>query len=188
VEHARRDGAVLDSEPKPEETTATAYRFRVAVQPHESVDLHVGEKAALSERVRIDPGNDRSALLISVSKMVPSLEEKLRPLIDAETALFGLNRKIDEIEAREKTLADDEARARDNLTALKGNDAAKRFVEELNQAEDAIQAARKERAGVEKDRDAARAYLESLIGQLSFDEDASVTMESNQYGDRPPRR
>ena len=35
VEHARQSGAELDSDVKPEETTATSYRFRVAVQPHQ---------------------------------------------------------------------------------------------------------------------------------------------------------
>jgi hypothetical protein len=188
IEHARHGDAVLDSEIKPAETTPTAYRFRVVVGPHESVDLHVGEKATLAEKIRIDPRNDRSEFLISVSKLVPSLEEKLRPLIEAETALNGLNRRLQEIDEKEKTLSDDEARDRENLTALKGNDAGKRFVEELNRAEDDIQASRRERAGLEKDRDAARAHLESLIGQLSFDEDASAVIESNQYGDRKPRR
>jgi len=188
IEHTRHPNAELDSEPKPAETTATAYRFRVVVAPHESVDLHVGEKAALAEKVRIAPDDDRSEFLISVSKQVPSLEEKLRPLIEAETALSDLNRKIREIEAKEKTLADDEARDRENLTALKGNDAAKRFVEELNRAEDGIEAARKERAGLEKEREAARAHLEISIAQLSFDEDASVVIESNQSGNRAPRQ
>jgi hypothetical protein len=188
IEHARHGDAVLDSELKPVETTPTAYRFRVVVAPHESVDLHVGERATLAETVRIDPNFDRSAFLISVSKLVPSLEEKLRPLIEAETALNGLNRKIQELQAREKTLSDDEARDRENLTALKGNDAGKRFVEELNRAEDGIEAARKERASAEKDRDAARAHLEVLIGQLSFDEDASVVMNDTQHSGRQPRR
>jgi len=35
---------------------------------------------------------------------------------------------------------------RENLTAFKGNDAAKRFVDELNRAEDALQNARKQSA------------------------------------------
>ena len=187
VEHARRANAELDSEPKPAETTPTAYRFRVAVQPHESVDLHVGEKAKVTDKIRINSNDDRSEFLIAIGKLTPSLVDKLKPLIDAETALSDLNRKIREIEAKEKTLADDEARDRDNLTALKGNDAGKRFVDELNRAEDEIQAARKEREGVEKDRDAARTHLEQLLGQISFDEDASVVTQSTQYGDRKPR-
>jgi hypothetical protein len=171
IEHARHGDAVLDSEPKPAETTPTAYRFRVVVAPHESVDLHVGEKAALSSTIRIDPNNDRSQYLISVTKLVPSLEEKLRPLIEAETALSDLNRKIQVIEAKVKTLADDEARDRENLTALKGNDAAKRFVEELNRAEDQMQAAQKQTTELEQQKQAAVAKLNELIAAVSFDWD-----------------
>ena len=185
VEHARQPRAELDSDPKAAETTATAYRFRVAVAPHQSVDLHVGERANLSERVIINPTQDHSGFLIAVSKFSPALEEKLRPLIDAETALNNLNRKISDIEQKENTLAADEARDRDNLTALKGNAASKRFVDELNRTEDDIQSARKERTAVEKDREAARAHLDELIAQISFDTDLSVVTQSNQIGSAP---
>jgi hypothetical protein len=171
IEHARRPNAELDSETKPAETTATAYRFRMAVKPHESADLHVREHALLSETVRIDPEEDRSEFLIAVGKITPSVEEKLRPLIDAETALSGLNAKIEEIERKEKTLSADEDRARANLTALKGNDAAKRFVEELNSAEDQLQAARKQVADLEQQKNAAVEKLNALIAGLSFDWD-----------------
>jgi hypothetical protein len=171
IEHARRPNAELESETKPAETTATAYRFRVAVKPHESADLHVRERALLSETVRINPGDDRTAFLISVVKLVPSVEEKLRPLIDAETVLSGLNFKIYELEQKEKTLAADEARDRENLTALKGNDAAKRFVEELNSAEDQLQAARKQTIELEQQKNAAVEKLNALIAGLSFDWD-----------------
>jgi len=77
VEHARKPNAELDSEAKPEETTATAYRFRVAVKPHESVDLHVGERANLSERVVLNALQFRSDYIISLSKYAPNLEDKL---------------------------------------------------------------------------------------------------------------
>jgi len=188
VEHPRKAGATLDSEVKPAETTATSYRFRLVVEPHQSVDLHVGERATGQERILINPDDDRTAFLLGVTKYSPELEEKLKPLLAAEGAVSDLNRKIAEIEAKEKTLADDEGRARENLSALKGNDAGKRFVEELNRAEDDLQAARKDQASLEKDRDAARARLEAIIGQLSFDSDLDVVMESNQSGDRRPRK
>ena len=177
VEHARRGNAELDSDPKPAETTPTAYRFRVSVEPHQSATLKVREKAKLGETIRISPNDDRTEFLVNIGKFAPSLVEKLKPLIDAEIALSDLNRKLQEVEAKQTTLAADEARDRDNLTALKGNDAAKRFVEELNRAEDELQSARKEQAGLEKDRDAARARLETLIGQVSIDEDLSVVTQ-----------
>ncbi len=177
VEHTRRPNSKLDSEPAPAETTATAYRFRVAVEPHQSTDLHVSERTPLSETVRIDPNDDRTEFLAAIGKYTPELEEKLRPLIDAETTLNDLDQKIDQAEQNEKTLTDDEARARDNITALKGNEAAKRFVDELNRAEDQIQAARKDRTDLEKQRDTARANVEALIAKLSFDTDLDVKLQ-----------
>jgi predicted nucleic acid-binding Zn-ribbon protein len=151
------------------------------------VDLHVGERANLNERVRIDPAQEQSGFLIAVSKFSPELEAKLRPLVDAETVLSDLNRKIGDLEQKEKSLADDEARDRENLKALKDNGAAKRFVDEMNRAEDDLQAARKESAGLEKDRDVARANLDALIAQASFDTDVSVVTQSTQFGNSPPQ-
>ena len=171
IEHARQPNAVLDSDTKPEETTATAYRFRMAVDPHQSVDLHVRERAMLSGEVRINPNEDRSVFLLAVGKMAPSIEEKLRPLIEAETALNGLKAKIEQIAEKEKSLAADEARDRENLTALKGNAAAKRLVDELNRAEDALQDARKQSADLEQQKNAAVDKLNQLISALSFDWD-----------------
>jgi chromosome segregation ATPase len=141
----------------------------VAVKPHESADLHVRERALISETVLINPEEDRTAFLIAVGKITPSVEEKLRPIIDAETALSALNTKIEELEEKEKTLTADEARARENLTALKGNDAAKRFVEELNRAEDELQAARKQATDLEQQKNAATEKLNALIAGVSFD-------------------
>src|ERR1035441_7418473 len=44
VEHPVRLGYTLDSDPKPEETTPSAYRFRVITTPGETVRLHIGER------------------------------------------------------------------------------------------------------------------------------------------------
>ena len=73
------------------------------------------------------------------------------------------------------TAAVDEGRARDNLTALKGNEAAKRFIDELNRAEDALQLARKQTANLEQQKQSALARLNATIAALSFD--WSVTVE-----------
>jgi hypothetical protein len=60
---------------------------------------------------------------------------------------------------------------RANLTALKGNDAAQRFVEELNSVEDQLQAARKQVADLEQQKNAAVDKLNAMIATLSFDWD-----------------
>jgi hypothetical protein len=180
VEHPRRTNADLASDSAPAETTATAYRFRIVVQPHETATLHVAERAKLDQRISIGQQNNfRSEYLLNVSKYSPDLEQKLRPLIDAETVVSDLNVKIVGLQDKEKTLAGDEARARDNVTALKGNEAAKRFIEELSHAEDSLQQARQRRESLEKDREAAQTHLDALIAQISFDSDLAVTTQSS---------
>jgi hypothetical protein len=176
VEHRRQPRAELDSDTKPDETTATAYRFRMAVEPHQSVELHVRERANINEKVQIGTQFNNGAYLITTSKYSPALAEALKPAIDAQTALADLNGKIDEIMEKQKTLADDENRYRENLKALKDSATAKRFVDELNQAEDAIEAARKEQTDLEKQRDAAQAQLDSIIAKLSFETDLDVVL------------
>ncbi len=182
VEHTRQPRAELvatenstDAE-KPTETTASAYRFRMAVEPHKSVDLHVKERADLTEKAQIGTQQENVGELITVSQYTPALEQALKPAIDAETALVDVDRKIDENANQQKALADDENRYRENLKALKDNTTAKRFVDELNQAEDAIDASRKEQADLEKQRDAARAHLDDVISKLSFNTDLDVVL------------
>jgi hypothetical protein len=174
VEHTRMKGATLDSDTKPVQTTPSIYRFKVDVGPHQSAELRVSERSTIDQQVVINPDTDQTDLLIETAKMTPQLTAQLKPLIDAETALSALTDKLTDNDQKQKTLTDDETRDRDNVTALKGNDAAKRFVDELNQAEDQLQAARKEQADLEQQRDAARAKLEDLIAKMSFDADVGA--------------
>jgi hypothetical protein len=95
-------------------------------------------------------------------------------VIDAYAMLTDLDVRIRESKQKEKTADDDEARDRENLTALKGNDAAKRFVDELNQAEDTLQAARKLTADLEQQKKAAVEKMNELIAQISFDWDVKA--------------
>jgi len=176
VEHTRQPNAELDADVKPDETTATAYRFRLGVDPHQTKELKVREHANISERVQIGTQSDNVETLIAVGDYSPALAEKLKPAIEAQTALADLNAKIEEITEKQKTLADDENRYRENLKALKDTATAKRFVDELNQAEDAIEAARKEQTDLEKQRDAAQAHLDIVISNLSFDTDLDVVL------------
>jgi hypothetical protein len=182
VEHTRQPRAEFvpnenptDAE-KPAETTATAYRFRMAVEPHKTVDLHVRERANIDNRVQIGTQFGNGAYLITAGNYSPELAERLKPAIDAQTALADLNSKIDEIAGKQKTLAEDENRYRENLKALKDSTTAKRFVDELNQAEDAIESARKEQTNLEKQRDQAQAHLDIVISKLSFDTDLDVVL------------
>ena len=141
---------------------------------HSTAKLEVRERGPEHTRVHLNADQDQTTYLLDLVKRVPDALDKLKPVIDAQTALADLDRRIDESKKTEETAAADETRDRDNLTALKGNDAAKRFVDELNRAEDLLQATRKQTADLEQQKKAAVEKLNELIAGISFDWDVKA--------------
>jgi hypothetical protein len=175
LEHARRtNGWSLDDGLKADETAPDLYRFKLPVAAHSLAKLEVREHGPEHQRVDLNAAQDQTEYLLDLVKRVPDAVDKLKPVIDAQTAIADLDRRIAESTKTEETAAADEARDRDNLTALKNNDAAKRFVDELNRAEDQLQAARKQTADLEQQKQAAVEKLNVLISTLSFDWDVTA--------------
>jgi len=164
----------LDGDLKAAETSPNIYRFKLPVAAHTTAKLEVRERGPETTVVYLNAYNNQSVYLLELVKRVPDALDKLKPVIDAEDALADLNRRIEESKQTEQTAAADEARDRENLTALKGNDAAKRFVDELNRAEDLLQTTRKQTAGLEAQKKVAIEKLNELISQLSFDWDVKA--------------
>jgi hypothetical protein len=170
IEHARRNnGWTLDDGLKAEETTPDLYRFKVPVAAHSTAKLEVRQRGPEYVTVDLTSNPRQEEFLLQLVKDVPDALDKLKPVIDGQTALTDLDRRIDESKKTEETAAADEARDRENLTALKGNDAARRFVDELNRAEDQLQATRKQTADLEAQKKAAEEKLNDLISGISFD-------------------
>jgi hypothetical protein len=170
VEHGRRnDGWTLDDGLKADETAPNLYRFKVPVAAHATAKLEVKERGPEYTTVDLGSNPRQEEFLLQLVKDVPDALDKLKPVIDAQTAVTELDRRIDESKKTEETAGADEARDRENLTALKGNDAAKRFVDELNKAEDQLQATRKETADLGAQKATAETKLNELIAGVSFD-------------------
>jgi hypothetical protein len=175
LEHARRtNGWSLDEGLKADETAPDLYRFKLPVAAHSTAKLEVREHGPEHQRVDLNASQDQSGYLLELVKRVPDALDKLKPVIDAQVALTDLDRRIAESKKTEETASADEARDRENLTALKGNDAAKRFVDELNHAEDQLQATRKQTADLEQQKKAAVEKLDTLISGISFDWDVTA--------------
>jgi hypothetical protein len=182
LEHPRRNnGWTLDEGLKADETAPDLYRFKLPVASHSTAKLEVRERGPEHTRVNLTAGQDQTSYLLDLVKRVPDALDKLKPVIDAQTALADLDRRINESKETETTAAADEARDRDNLTALKGNDAAKRFVDELNRAEDLLQATRKQTADLEQQKKAAVEKLNETIAGLSFDWDVETVHSATPH-------
>ena len=175
IEHPRHtNGWTLDDGVKAAETTPDLYRLRLAVKPHATEKFDVRERGPEYTSVSIDPNQNTNAYLIDLVKRVPDAESELKPIIDAQAKLADLDQSIADSKKQEETAAADEARDRENLTALKGNDASRRFVDELNHAEDLLQSTRKHTADLEQQRSAAVDNLRAQINALSYDWDVKI--------------
>lgn len=175
LEHARRtNGWSLDDGLKADETAPDLYRFKLPVAAHSTAKLDVRERGPEFTQVYLNANSNQTNYMLDLVKRVPDALDKLKPVIDAQTALADLDQRIAESKKTEETASADEARDRENLTALKGNDAAKRFVDELNHAEDQLQSTRKQTADLEQQKKAAVDKLNALISGISFDWDVTA--------------
>jgi hypothetical protein len=175
IEHPRHtNGWSLDDGITAAETTPALYRFRVTVKPHSTEKLEVREHGPEFTSVTIDPSQNTNAYLLDLVKRVPDAESQLKQIIDAQGKLADLDTAIADSKQQEQTAAADEARCRENLTALKGNDAARRFVDELNHAEDQLQSTRKHTADLEQQKTTAVENLRTQINALNYDWDATI--------------
>jgi hypothetical protein len=170
LEHPRRNnGWTLDGGLKADEESTNLYRFKLPVPQHSTQKLEVKEHGPQYMTVDLRSNPRQEDFLLQLVKNVPDAQAQIQPVIDAGNAVGLLEFKIAEAQKTEETATADEARDRDNLTALKGNDAAKRFVDELNRAEDQLQSTRKQIADLEQQRQTALDKLNAVISSISFD-------------------
>jgi hypothetical protein len=175
VEQPRRGGWTLDSEPQPAETTATAYRFRVATAPKETVRLHIGERHTFYQNFRlVDSSEQQLSLFLHNANASAAMMQQLEPVFAAKRAVAALDGQIGDKQNAINQLVEDQKRLRDNLGALKGSaeerSLAKRYTAELNTQEDTLATLRHDLAALQQQRQAAEADLNNKIETLSLDE------------------
>jgi len=175
VEQPRRAGWDLDSDPKPEETTPTAYRFRVATEPKQTVRLHIGERHTLDEYFRlVDSTDQQLTVFLRNAKASAAVMQQLEPVFAAKRAVAALDAQIREKQDAINQLVNDQKRLRDNLSALKGSaeerSLVKRYTTELNTQEDTLATLRRDLAGLQQQRQAANTDLNNKIRALSLNE------------------
>ncbi len=175
VEQPRRAGWDLDSDPKADETTPTAYRFRVATAPKQTVRLHIGERHTLDEYFRlVDSTEQQLTIFLRNSKASPAVMQQLEPVFASKRAVAALDTEIREKQDAINQLVTDQKRVRDNLGALKGSaeerTLVKRYTAELNAQEDTLATLRRDLAGLQQQRQSANSDLNNKIETLAFTE------------------
>jgi hypothetical protein len=169
IEVPRNPNRKLSPGSKPAEVAPDLYRFRIPVASHKSESLLVSVEGPDAESWVIDADQDQVQPLQHLAEEVPAIADKLKPIITAQQAINEMKTQLHTLEEKTKSLTSDEARARENLTALKGNDAAKRFVDELNHSEDELESTRKQIADLTDKEKAAVEALRQTIGSLNIE-------------------
>jgi len=169
LEVPRQAGRELSPGTKPAEIAPTLYRFRLPVGSHESASVLVSDEGPEYNDWMIKSDEDQTAQLRKLAEDAPAIAEKLKPVIAEQDAIRDMKTQLHDLELKSATLTNDEGRARDNLTALKGNDAARRFVDELNRAEDELEGTRKQTAELKEKEKAAVDALSQMLATLTVD-------------------
>ena len=174
VEHPARAGWKLADDETPAETTASFHRFRVAIEPKTTQTLTVNEYRPVSNRWMLTGVTDNEIKFFLDQKMInPEVENALRSVVKKKNDIAVLDAVIAGRRAQVTNISDDQQRVRENMRALKGSAEEKalieRYVRELNEQEDRVQALRKEITEMQQKRDAAQSALTMMIENLQME-------------------
>ena len=176
VEHPVREGWKLTSESKPVETSASSYRFRLTLDPNQTVPLRVAEDHVLYQRFALATVTENE-LAVSVQGVAASaaLAKSLAPVTQARARVNDIDRQIKERQDKSAALVEDQKRLHDNLQGLKDSPEeralAKRYAGELNADEDQLQTLRAQLNDLGQQRVAAQQALNEAIRNLDLDAD-----------------
>ena len=175
VEHPVRFGWSLASNMfRPEETTASKYRFRVVVAPKQSTTLEVNESHPVQTQIELtNITDDQLALMIRENSITPEIEEALRTILAQKAQVAALASEAATRSNAIKGVYDDQQRLRENMKALKGSAEEKaltqRYAQQLSDQETRLEKLRAEKDDFEKKSSEAQAELHKMIENLAFD-------------------
>ena len=174
IEHPVRSGWKLAGNLKPDETSASFYRFRVKVKPGGSASLKVDEVQSMESTVALSTvTDDQIKLLFKDKTSNPELEEALRRILRQKDRLAGFDQQIQTRQTELNSITQDQQRLRENMKALKGSAEEKallqRYTRELNDQEDKLQAVRGEVARLELSRAESRQQLDTMLEEIKLD-------------------
>ncbi len=119
VEHPRKADWKLTAPAEPDETTRTAYRFRVPVEPGKSASLKVAEERPMEQVVRLtDSGSDQVKLLLQMPTLTPAIKEAITRLLVMQRDQADLTARRAEMDTRLKEIEQEQERIRKNMAQL----------------------------------------------------------------------
>lgn len=171
IEQPRRRGGFTLVEPEdPAETTADAYRFRVAVAAGGSATLRVVLEHETQQRIALDTvPSDRLAYFAENRQLDPEQREAFAELQSLAGARAAAERRIASLEEGRREVAVEQDRLRDNLAAVpRDSDVYGRFLDKLDESESRMEALGADLSQARRDLHAAEEELARFIKSLDL--------------------
>ncbi len=175
IEHALRPGWNLSSDtPKPEETTATDYRFRLPLGAKATTTLVVTESSAIESRYALTNIDDGQIQVFLQQKSInPEVEAAFRKIVEQKNHIASLDAQLAEIDSQQEKIFDDQQRIRENLKSLKGSSEERaltqRYTQQLEDQETQLQKLQTQTTDLQSQRDKAQETLDAMIENLDLD-------------------
>jgi chromosome segregation ATPase len=161
--------------PKPEETTASFHRFRVAVDAGKTSELAVDEFHSLSATTELSDLNDGQVkVFVDQHRLTTAMKKAFDDVGAQKSKVTVMDWQIKQHNDEIAKINTDQTRLRENMKALKGSVEEKallqRYVHELNLQEDRLAALRKGNESLQVQRNQAKADLDKLIESIDLNE------------------
>ena len=176
LEHPIRSGwKLVGEETKPEESSATHYRFRIAVEPGKTEKFSVKESRPEVMRIYLSTLTDSQlAAFVHEGTIKPAVEVELRKTMSKKFEIFNVEQEIKSRQQETELIDKDQARLRENMKALRGSPEEKallqRYTRELDAQEDRLAGLRKEISDLKAKRAELQAELDTMVMQIGVDE------------------
>jgi len=175
IEHPVRDGWKLADGNKPEETSASQYRFRVAVEPAKTSELAVEEFHPQVTNSQLTDLTEHQVQLLSVeNRMTPALEAAFRRVLEQKNQVTRLESEIQSRSDELNAINKDQSRIRENMKALKGSAEEKalllRYTKQLDSQEDRLSKLNIEIADLRNKQAVEQQKLEDIVQQITINE------------------
>jgi len=175
IERAAREGWKLEEGAKPEETTASFLRFRVAVGPGKTEELRIEERHPEDTEYELSDLDDNQVTLIAQQNQItPALQDVFKRVLAQKNQVSSLETQMQARRNEVTAIGTDQARVRENMKVLKGSPEERallqRYTKQLDSQEDRLNILAKEISDLQAQHDKADEELDQMIQQITMDE------------------
>ncbi|MDX2044148.1 MAG: hypothetical protein SF097_23265 [Acidobacteriota bacterium] len=175
IEHPLREGWALASDTQaPASKTVNHYRFRVELEPRQTLELPVTETQALMDSYQISNLSSRDVELFVTSNYIDAaIKAELEKLIELKTKIFQAEQRVKTLEEEAEEISQDQKRLRDNIGTLKNTAEAKqlvaRYIAKAGEQETRLEAIAKEKREAQAELARLSAEFDTAVRGLKLE-------------------